>query len=85
MYDYWSNQYKVFSIDWSQEKAKAILEAWQRKFTEEIGKITNSTSHDEVYAFSTTSLMDIMKEFSSFSIVRVALGYVLMVSKIYCY
>ncbi len=34
LYDYYSDQYKVHSINWSPEKAKTILEAWQRKFTE---------------------------------------------------
>ena len=34
LYDYYSDQYKVHSINWSQEKAKKILEAWQRKFTQ---------------------------------------------------
>ena len=33
LYDYYSDQYKVHSINWSQDKAKKILEAWQRKFT----------------------------------------------------
>lgn len=34
---------------------------------------------DDLYAFSMTSLMDIMKEFSDISIPRVAIGYILMV------
>jgi hypothetical protein len=40
----------------------------------------NDTMPDNMYGFSMTSLMDIMKEFSSISIPRVAIGYVLMVS-----
>lgn len=43
----------------------------------EIGK--NSTARDNVYAFSYTSLMDIMKDFSSISVTRVVIGYILMV------
>ena len=34
LYDYYSDQYKVHNINWSQDKAKKILEAWQRKFTQ---------------------------------------------------
>mgnify|MGYP000219915653 FL=1 len=39
----------------------------------------NSTMPDNMYAFSMTSLMDIMKEFSDLSIPRVVIGYILMV------
>ena len=40
---------------------------------------SNSSMPDNLYAFSMTSLMDIMKEFSDISIPRVAIGYILMV------
>lgn len=33
MYEYWSQDYRVHNLDWSQEKAAQILDAWQRKFT----------------------------------------------------
>lgn len=45
-----------------------------------VNKIANDSARDNVYAFSYTSLLDIMKDFSSISGVRVVLGYVLMVS-----
>ena len=35
---------------------------------------------DEVLPFSTTSLMDLLQDFSQMSTIRVVLGYVLMVS-----
>jgi patched 1 protein len=79
MYQYWSEHYKTHSIGWSVEKAKAVLEAWQRKFTQVVNNARNSTKGDEIYGFSSVSLSDIMKEFSSLSPTRVALGYVLMV------
>lgn len=34
MYDFYQNTYKVHNLDWSVEKARIILEAWQRKFLE---------------------------------------------------
>lgn len=40
----------------------------------------NDTMPDNIYGFSMTSLMDIMKEFSNISIPRVTIGYILMVS-----
>lgn len=32
MYEYWADEYRVHHINWNQEKAAAILDAWQRKF-----------------------------------------------------
>lgn len=80
LYQYWSESYKTHSIGWSVEKAKAVLEAWQRKFTQVVNNAQNGTNGNEIYGFSSVSLADIMKEFSSLSPTRVALGYVLMVS-----
>jgi patched 1 len=34
MFEYWSQTYRVHNLDWSQEKAALILDAWQRKFTQ---------------------------------------------------
>lgn len=48
--------------------------------TQKINQVTNASSNDQVRAFSTMSLVDLLGEFSSVSVVRVALGYVLMVS-----
>lgn len=79
LYQYWSESYKTHSIGWSVEKAKAVLEAWQRKFTQVVNNAQNGTNGNEIYGFSSVSLADIMKEFSSLSPTRVALGYVLMV------
>ena len=38
MFDYWAKDYKVHNIDWSLEKARAVLEAWQRKFASVVSK-----------------------------------------------
>lgn len=34
MFEFWRNHYKVHNIEWSLDKAKLVLEAWQRKFAE---------------------------------------------------
>ncbi|KAK3091489.1 hypothetical protein FSP39_020198 [Pinctada imbricata] len=78
LYDYWTNHYKTHSIDWTPDKAKAVLEAWQRKFTEVVKSSANGSVADDIYAFSATSLTDIMKEFSSVSVIRITFGYILM-------
>ncbi|KAL4236598.1 Protein patched 1 [Mactra antiquata] len=78
MYEHWKDRSKTMNIDWTQEKANQILEAWHREFTNAMNSFSNETMPDNMYAFSMTSLMDIMKEFSDVSIPRVAIGYVLM-------
>ncbi|XP_064624757.1 protein patched homolog 1-like isoform X2 [Lineus longissimus] len=81
MYNFYRDRYKVHNLEWTQEKAKQILEAWQRKFSQIVSNVINETTaadHDNIYAFSQTSLYDIIKDFSKVSPVRVVLGYVLM-------
>lgn len=34
LYEYWLDHYRVHHVDWSQEKAALLLQAWQNKFTE---------------------------------------------------
>ena len=34
LYEYWADTYKTHSMDWSLGTAKAILDAWQLKFTQ---------------------------------------------------
>lgn len=82
MYEYWSQTYRVHNLDWSQEKAALILDAWQRKFTQEIMRHTdnsNDSKNYKIHPFSSASLADILTKFSELSITRVAVGYVLMV------
>ena len=83
LYEVYRDHNKVISIDWTQAKAKRVLEAWQRRMTHHVTHhVTSATnaSGDTVRAFSTTSLADILAEFSQVSAVRVGLGYLLMVS-----
>lgn len=81
MYEYWSQTYRVHNLEWSQEKAADILHAWQRKFTQEVlrhAASSNETKNYKMHPFSSASLANIMTEFSELSIVRVAVGYILM-------
>lgn len=34
LYEHFKDDYEIHDISWSEEKAGAILEAWQRKFVE---------------------------------------------------
>lgn len=81
MYEFYQHTYKVHNLDWSVEKARVVLEAWQRKFSEEVQKFTNNDhnlKHHDIHLFTSTSLMDIMKNFSDVNVMRVAIGYILM-------
>lgn len=133
LYEHFKDDYEIHDISWSEEKAGAILEAWQRKFVE-VGTRNSSplpqfhtamgpstmlmvqrvprrcspfgscygvtrvlalsngmyamqlaqdsippNATQNIHAFSTTTLNDIMKSFSDVSAIRVAGGYLLMV------
>ncbi|XP_066986955.1 protein patched [Macrobrachium rosenbergii] len=83
LYEYWSDDYKVQYMDWSQEKAARILGAWQHKFTqtvlEETTRLHNETKFYNMLPFSSANLDDLLRDFSEVPASRVALGYVLMV------
>lgn len=83
LFEYWSDTYKVHHVDWTQEKAAIVLETWQNKFAEEVRKLVQKgtkTTPYSVYAFSTATLNDILKQFSELNIVKVVVGYAIMVS-----
>uniref|UniRef100_A0A8D2MN63 Patched 2 n=1 Tax=Zonotrichia albicollis TaxID=44394 RepID=A0A8D2MN63_ZONAL len=79
LYEHFKDDYEIHDISWSEEKAGAILEAWQRKFVELTQDSIPPNATQSVHAFSTTTLNDIMKSFSDVSVIRVAGGYLLMV------
>ncbi|XP_076440508.1 protein patched homolog 1-like isoform X2 [Babylonia areolata] len=78
LYDYWSDTLKTSGTNWNVEAARSVLEKWQRKFVSVVNEVNNATTRDNIYSFSYTSLMDIMEDFSSISVTRVVIGYVLM-------
>ncbi|KAG8230581.1 hypothetical protein J437_LFUL004494, partial [Ladona fulva] len=82
LYEFWSDDYKVHHVDWTQEKASLVLDTWQRRFSEEVKRLMshkdNSSSPYDFLAFSTATLDDILSRFSEVSITRIAIGYVAM-------
>ncbi|XP_053325363.1 protein patched homolog 2 [Spea bombifrons] len=80
LYEHYKDDYEIHDINWNEEKAKAILESWQRKFVEQAQKSVPRNSSQDIHAFSTTTLNDIMKSFSDVSVIRVAGGYLLMLA-----
>ncbi|KAJ8380776.1 hypothetical protein SKAU_G00015540 [Synaphobranchus kaupii] len=80
MYEHWKGYSDVSLINWNQDKAAAILEAWQRRYSEAVRKSVSINSSQKVLTFTTTTLEDILKSFSDISVIRVASGYLLMLA-----
>nr|XP_045360548.1 protein patched homolog 1 isoform X1 [Camelus bactrianus] len=79
MYEHFKGYEYVSHITWNEDKAAAILEAWQRTYVEVVHQSVAQNSTQKVLSFTTTTLDDILKSFSDVSVIRVASGYLLMV------
>ncbi|XP_027023016.2 protein patched homolog 1 isoform X1 [Tachysurus fulvidraco] len=80
MYEHFKSYDGVTHLNWNEEKAAAILEAWQRKYSEVVQQSVSINSSQKVLTFTTTTLEDILKSFSSVSGIRIASGYLLMLA-----
>ncbi|XP_073084881.1 protein patched homolog 1 isoform X4 [Manis javanica] len=78
MYEHFKGYEYVSHINWNEDKAAAILEAWQRMYVEVVHQSVTQNSTQRVLSFTTTTLDDILKSFSDVSVIRVASGYLLM-------
>ncbi|XP_068167321.1 protein patched homolog 1 [Antennarius striatus] len=80
MFEHFQGYEEVSHINWNEEKAAAILEAWQRRYAEAVLQSVAANSSQKVLSFTTTTLEDILKSFSDISVIRVASGYLLMLA-----
>ncbi|XP_008416565.1 protein patched homolog 1 isoform X1 [Poecilia reticulata] len=80
MFEHFRDWDEVSHINWNEEKAAAILEAWQRRYSEAVLHSVATNSSQKVLSFTTTTLEDILKSFSDISVIRVASGYLLMLA-----
>uniref|UniRef100_A0A674PK55 Patched 1 n=1 Tax=Takifugu rubripes TaxID=31033 RepID=A0A674PK55_TAKRU len=78
MFEHFRGYEEVSNINWNEEKAAAILEAWQRRYA--VLQSVAANSSQKVLTFTTTTLEDILKSFSDVSVIRVASGYLLMLA-----
>lgn len=77
MYEVWNDNYKVHHVGWTPDKAAAVLNAWQKKFSAEVRKIMKSetvTPYYEIFAFSSAALDGILEKYSSPSPISLAIG-----------
>lgn len=85
LFECYEQDYKVHSMDWSLDKARMVLEAWQRKFALEMNRFLVEASRvgskqQDIHLFTSTSLADIMRNFSDVNYVRLGIGYLLMLA-----
>ncbi|XP_063769817.1 protein patched homolog 1 isoform X1 [Pseudophryne corroboree] len=80
MYEHFKGYEEVSKINWNEDKAAAILEAWQRDYVKVVHQSVAQNATQKVLPFTTTTLDDILKSFSDVSVIRVASGYLLMLA-----
>ncbi|CAG0924809.1 unnamed protein product, partial [Notodromas monacha] len=86
LFEQWSRHYKVHNIDWSVEKARQLIAAWQNKFAKAIEEHTNSLEAEvdesgkrgqnvpRLLVFSQCTLDMLLSKMSELSIMRAAVG-----------
>ena len=79
MFAYWQDNARVLHIDWTIEKARQVLEAWQRKFVSEVDRFIkeNSIVDYKIEKFTNVALLDIIKNFSIPNATHLLIGYFL--------
>uniref|UniRef100_A0A671LH12 Protein patched homolog 1-like n=1 Tax=Sinocyclocheilus anshuiensis TaxID=1608454 RepID=A0A671LH12_9TELE len=80
MYEHLKGYEEVSHINWNEDIAAAILEAWHRRYSEVVQQSVSINSSQKVLTFTTTTLEDILKSFSDVSVIRIASGYLLMLA-----
>lgn len=76
LFEFYQNHFKVISLHWTREKAKLVLEAWQKKLLEEVEKFNNEEQPAKdynFYQFTSISLIEIMKNLNYIHLNRLAL------------
>ena len=82
LYDYWSDTYKIHTLDWSRAKAADILAEWQAKFSAEVERVASERGADRKFAinaYSTSHLDAVLKKFSEFDPAKLVAGYAIVV------
>ncbi|XP_019499434.1 PREDICTED: protein patched homolog 2 isoform X5 [Hipposideros armiger] len=80
LYEHFRGDYQTHDISWSEEQAGTVLQAWQRRFVQLAQEALPENASQQVHAFSSTTLDDILHAFSEVSAARVVGGYLLMLA-----
>ncbi|CAH1121961.1 unnamed protein product [Ceutorhynchus assimilis] len=85
LHDFWAGHYKVHHISWNQERASTVLNAWQKKFAQEVDRLTrskkSSSSSYSFVTFSTANVNKILKEYARTDFIK--FGIVIGVVSVY--
>jgi len=79
LHDYWTDTWKVHTVNWDQEKAEEILREFQKNFEETIKRGVVKSRKFDFHSYSSLGLQNIMKTFSVINIPHIALGFAFMV------
>ncbi|XP_029409823.1 protein patched homolog 2 isoform X3 [Nannospalax galili] len=71
LYEHFRGDYQTHDIGWSEEQASTVLQAWQRRFVQLAQEALPANASQQIYAFSSTTLDDILQAFSEVSTSRV--------------
>ncbi|XP_023390835.1 protein patched homolog 2 isoform X2 [Pteropus vampyrus] len=80
LYEHFRGDYQTHDIGWSEEQAGTVLQAWQRRFVQLAQEALPENASQQIHAFSSTTLDDILHAFSEVSAARVVGGYLLMLT-----
>ncbi|XP_016816991.1 protein patched homolog 2 isoform X1 [Pan troglodytes] len=80
LYEHFRGDYQTHDIGWSEEQASTVLQAWQRRFVQLAQEALPENASQQIHAFSSTTLDDILHSFSEVSAARVVGGYLLMLA-----
>ncbi|XP_013013519.2 protein patched homolog 2 isoform X2 [Cavia porcellus] len=80
LYEHFRGDYQTHDISWSEEQAGIVLRAWQRRFVQLAQEALPENSSQQIHAFSSATLDDVLQAFSEVSAIRVAGGYLLMLA-----
>nr|CAI5859299.1 unnamed protein product [Callosobruchus analis] len=73
LYEYWSGHYKVHHVGWTKDKATLVLNTWQKRFAEEIERLSINKKQSSSYiflTFSTANVNKILEEYSKADLVK---------------
>ncbi|XP_051713804.2 protein patched homolog 2 isoform X3 [Oryctolagus cuniculus] len=80
LYEHFRGDYQTHDIGWSEEQAGTVLQAWQRRFVQLAQEALPENASQQIHAFSSTTLDDMLRAFSEVSAARVLGGYLLMLA-----
>ncbi|XP_053516415.1 protein patched homolog 2 isoform X3 [Artibeus jamaicensis] len=64
LYEHFRGDYQTHDIGWSEEQAGTVLQAWQRRFVQLAQDSLPENGSQQIHAFSSTTLDDILHAFS---------------------